>query len=119
MDKRNKVVLGSAVAAALATSALVAGMAFAAPKVATAPVKAPAAQSQQVEAPEAAATGADTDNVQSGDQNGADDATEPKGVEEAKGAANERDGVNHEFNGEEVGNNGNGIPDANEASETK
>lgn len=115
MASGKKVVFGSAVAAGLLTSALIAGFAFATPSVnATAQPKA-AAATEAAEANESSAV--DTDNVQEEvqDANDADDATE---AAEAKGSA-ETDGINHEFDGEEIGDNGNGIPDANEAAETK
>jgi hypothetical protein len=83
MDKRKKVTLISAMAAALATSALVATAALATPAQTPAPAdKASAVASQPAEAAET-------------------------------------DGVNHEFDGEEVGNNGDGVADAGDALETK
>ncbi|MHB1341028.1 MAG: hypothetical protein ACYCX5_04620 [Coriobacteriia bacterium] len=125
MEKGKKVVLGTAIAAALATSALVAGMAFAAPGIGRTPATSPAATPNKAATVAAPAETADVnavdgDNVQ--DENGADDATEAKSTEakgEKESASAETDGVDHQFEGEEVGNNGDGVPDANEAAETK
>jgi len=123
METNKKLVLGSSLAAALATSALVAGLAFAAPGNVTSPVQPAAvkvAQSAVASPTESNATANDGDNIQN--ENGADDATEAKG-EKSKGekeaSSAEADGIDHQFNGEEVGNNGNGVPDAHEAAETK
>ena len=87
MDEKRKVMLASGLAAALATSAIVAGVAFATPSTPTPDPKVTTA-AETAEAPEA-------------------------------GEAAETDGINHEFDGEEVGENGNGIPDANEATEAQ
>jgi len=67
----------------------------------------------------------DTDAIesQSGDQSqvdGVNDAAEAPGSEKAS-AETETDGIDHQFEGQEIGNNGDGIPgpsDANEAPET-
>lgn len=48
----------------------------------------------------------------------ADEATEAPEAEEAAEGADEADGVDHQFEGEETGNNGDGVPDANDANET-
>lgn len=98
MQTGRKIVLGSAIAAALATSAIVAGVAFAAPST---------------------TTGSSTTTVGVSKSAEAVDAVEANGAEttEVKGA--ETHGINHQFSGEEVGNNGDGVPDANEAAETK
>lgn len=46
----------------------------------------------------------------------ADEATEAPEAEEAAEGADEADGVDHQFEGEETGNNG--VPDADDANET-
>jgi len=118
MEDRKKVMLGSAVAAGLLTSALVGGFAFAGPSVTTEPKA----------TDEATAVVADDDAVEhefEGEEVGnngdgvadANEATEAEEAEEA--SSDEADGIDHQFEGEEVGENGNGIPDANEAAETK
>ncbi len=48
----------------------------------------------------------------------ADEATEAPEAEEAAEGADEADGVDHQFEGEETGNNGDGVPDADDANET-
>ena len=99
MKTRTKVTLASGIAGALLAGLLVAGAAFAAPKPVAAPV-----------APEAVSTTVpDTDSVQSGSQ--ADDPTEAKGAKsesagESKSAGTETDGVDHQFEGQETGENG-------------
>jgi len=45
----------------------------------------------------------------------ADEAPE---ADEAAEGADEADGVDHQFEGEETGNNGDGVPDADDANET-
>ncbi|MDP2181702.1 MAG: hypothetical protein Q8K99_03940 [Actinomycetota bacterium] len=126
MEKRNKIALVSAISAALATSALVAGLAFATPNSSSTPSVAPAAESSAVvEAPEAEADGVDHqfDGEEAGNNGDgvpdANEAAEAEGAEESESAETETDGVDHEFDGEEIGDNGNGVPDANEAAETK
>jgi hypothetical protein len=78
MQKRTMITLGSAIAGALLTSALVAGVAFA-----TAPATAPEKSAAvSVAAPES----------------------------EKAGPA-ETDGIDHQFEGQETGNNGDGVED--------
>lgn len=115
MEARKKLVLGTTAVAALATSALVAGLAFATPGNSGVTSVSPSAVQAKVGETAEPVEAKDVDNVQ--DENGADDATEAKGAEEAASA--ETDGIDHQFEGEEIGDNGNGVPDANEATETK
>ena len=97
MQKRTKITLASAIVAALAMSAVIAGAAFAATPTTTSAK------------PAAVSVAADTDNVdlQSGSQ--ANDATEIAGVESEKDGPAETDGIDHQFEGQETGNNGDGV----------
>ncbi len=93
MEKRTKRTLASAIGAALATSAVVAGLAVATPAATPAP------------------KGGDTDNIQYESQGQADDATEvnePKGENEGKkGKEADTDDIQYESGGQESGENGN------------
>lgn len=117
MEDRKRAMLGSAVAAGLLTSALVGGLAFAAPSVST--------TTEPKATDEATAVVADDDAVEyefEGEEvgnngDGVADADEATEAEEA--SSDEADGIDHQFEGDEVGENGNGIPDANEAAEAQ
>lgn len=108
MQKRTKITMASALVVALASSALVASVAFAAAPATTTPK--PAAMSAAV----------DKDNVDFQSESQADDATEVQtpeggasaevaGVESEKRGVVETDGIDHQFDGQETGNNGDGV----------
>jgi hypothetical protein len=100
MQKRTKITLASAIVAALATSALVAAVAFAAPDPVTA-----SGTPANIEV-----TIPDTDNVEFQSESEADDATEVEVPEKSEKAGEaETDLIDHQFEGEETGNNGEGV----------
>ncbi len=118
MNTRRKITTAAMALGVLAGSA---GIANAATSSSTPPVT-PSVQSTQVkEAPDVnEAPGAvDNDAIESGSQNevdGVNDSAEAPDVSEAPGGA-ETDGVDHQFEGEEIGNNGDGIPGPADAAE--
>jgi len=121
MKKRTRITLASAILAALAATALVAGVAFAEQsKTAVKPVPTQAAvvggeqgtgEVAGTEAPETSevkdAKDAEANDAQIGEQveDGKTDATEVKGAEESKGSEADTDTVQHEANGQESGEN--------------
>lgn len=107
MSKTRKIIVAGAVAAGLTLGA--AAIASASGGTATQTSGDPIVGST-TQTPEAVDTGQGT--------SAATDVEAPDSTEtEAVGADEAVDGVDHQFEGQEVGNNGDGVPDPNEAGE--